>query len=248
MSVREFYLNGEYLQHNPDWHVAASFWKAQAILKMIKRNNLHPGSICDIGCGVGEILHLLQIFLGEDCHCHGYDIAPYAIARAQEHQNERLQFTLGDFRRLDEQSYDLIVLIDVIQHFENFIEYLRDIKSKSEYKILQIPLDLFVFSALRNELIDYFYDAGHLHFFTKDIALEILAVCGYEVIDYFYTLPPVDTNSWRSASSRPDLLFRKIIRVTKRGLQRLPGNLFYRISPDLAVRIFGGWRLMVLVR
>jgi SAM-dependent methyltransferase len=248
MSVREFYLNGEYLQRNPDWHIAASAWKASAILKMMRRNNLAPHSVCDIGCGAGEILRLLQQQMDSHCTFRGYDIAPQAIEMARERQNELLQFTLGDFRTLDQQEYDLILLIDVIQHFENFMEYLRALKSKSQYKILQIPLDLFVFSALSNELIEYFHAAGHIHFFTKDIALEMLRLCDYEVVDYFYTLPPIDTNSWRSALLHPFTLPRKVIRVTKRGLQRLPGSLLYPMSPDLAVRIFGGWRLMVLVR
>jgi SAM-dependent methyltransferase len=248
MSIREFYLNGEYLQRNPDWHVSASSWKAEAIIKMLKRNKLQPQSICDIGCGAGEILRILQQRCEDHCIFQGYDIAPQALALANERANERLHFTLGDFRTVDEQQYDLIMLIDVIQHFENFMEYLRDIKPRSQYKIMQIPLDLFVFSALRNELIDYYHQAGHIHFFTKDIALEMLHMCGYEIIDVFYTLPPIDTTPWRVVRSHPTRLLRKVIRVTKRGLQRLPGNMLYPMNPDLAVRIFGGWRLMVLVR
>ena len=60
----EKYVTKEYLDNNPTWHVEDSPWKAKQILKIIRRNSLHPNSICEIGCGVGEILR--QLFLQMD--------------------------------------------------------------------------------------------------------------------------------------------------------------------------------------
>jgi len=145
-------------------------------------------------------------------------------------------------------SYDLILIIDVLEHFENCFSLLRDIKPKSEYKILQLPLDIFALSVLRNQLIDYRHATGHLHFFTKDIALEVLKDNGYEVLDYFYTLQPFDTTSWAEVTGNPRKLAGKLLRLVKMGLPRLPGKLVYAINKDLAVRIFGGWRLVVLAK
>ncbi|HEX4203756.1 MAG TPA: methyltransferase domain-containing protein [Ktedonobacteraceae bacterium] len=248
MAVREIYTNGEYLQRNPGWHVAAASWKAQAILRMMTKHGIDPQTVCEIGCGSGEILRLLQTHLDISCTFSGYEISPQAYDMATSRENERLHFHLADFQEMDRSVYDLILLIDVVQHFENWFGYLKKIKAQSTYKILQLPLDVFVFSALRNELINYHRAAGHLHFFTKDVALELLRECGYEVVDYWYTLPPLATASWREVRHHPGKLLRHCVRLCKRGLQRLPGGLLYLVHKDLAVRIFGGWRLMVLVR
>ena len=50
------YTNGYYLEKNPTWHVEDSSWKAKNIIKMMKRNNIVPKTICEVGCGAGEIL------------------------------------------------------------------------------------------------------------------------------------------------------------------------------------------------
>ena len=54
---------------------------------------------------------------------------------------------------------------------------------------------------------------------------------GYEVIDHFYTpLPPAE-------------------KVTlKDKLLRIPRKLLYRINKDLAVRLIGGYKLLILAK
>ncbi|GLV55696.1 hypothetical protein KDH_25400 [Dictyobacter sp. S3.2.2.5] len=248
MVVADFYTNGEYLQKNPGWHIDAAQWKADSVLQMIRRNTLSPQSVCDIGCGAGEMLRILQQNLSEQCTLDGYDIAPQAIALAKQRETPRLHFHLADFfQEPASTKYDLILLVDVLEHFENCFEVLRELKSRSRYKILQLPLDLSVNSIARNQLIDYRHATGHLHFFTKDIALEILRDSGYEVLDCFYSLQPLDATPW-SHGSNPKQDLVKALRMAKRGLFRLPGKLCYEINPDLAVRIFGGWRLVALVK
>ena len=60
MNTNEIYLDGTYLDKNPGWHEEDSAWKAEKILKILKRNKLKPSSICEVGCGAGEILSCLQ--------------------------------------------------------------------------------------------------------------------------------------------------------------------------------------------
>lgn len=242
MAIRDVYINGEYLKNNPEWHLDTAPWKAQAILQMTERNKLTPKSVCDIGCGVGEILRILQQHLANDCHFYGYEISPQAIELAKARENEHLQFFLADFKQEKNAYYDLILLIDVLQHLEDSYEYLRSIKPRSEYKIIQVPLNISAISALQNTVIG---DNGHINFYTKDIILRILQDCGYQVIDHFYTLAEHETTLW---SLNPRKLLGKMKRLTIHGLKILPAQLFYCIHKDLAVRIFGRWRLIVLVR
>jgi len=248
MATSTLYVSDEYLLKNPDWHVAASPWKAGEILKMLRRNHLKPQSLCDIGCGAGEILYILQQYIDDRCVFQGYDVAPRAIEMAKKRENDRLHVALGDFHTDDHSTYDIILLIDVLQHIENCWSYLRDIHAQSAYKILQLPLDIAAFPVMSNKVIDYYTVAGHQHFFTKDVAFALLRHNGYEIVDWFYTLPPLDTTLWRAVRGNPLKIARKVIRVLKRSIQRFPGLLCYQIAPDLAVRLFGGWRLMVLLR
>ena len=50
----------------------------------------------------------------------------------------------------------------------------REIKPKSLYKIYHIPLDLSVQTALRSgPIIKARVSTGHIHYFTKEIAIQI---------------------------------------------------------------------------
>lgn len=243
MHITDLYTSEEYLKNNPGWHVAASPWKASVMLQAIKRNHLQPRSVCEIGCGAGEILKILQAHLDTGCAFRGYDIAPEAIALAKNRENEFLQVFLGDVR--DDRDYfcDLILIIDTLEHFENCFELLRDIKSKSVYKIFQLPLDISVKSVLWNKLPEYRHATGHLHFFSKDIALEVVQDAGYEVLDCFYAIPPFD-----GIGLRPLSFPLKQIRTAVRALQRFPLTLLYAFNQDLAARVFGEWKLIVLAK
>ena len=72
MSAEEMYISNEYLEKNPTWHVEDSPWKAKQILRIIENNNLQPNSICEIGCGGGEILHQLFLQMNNNISFIGY--------------------------------------------------------------------------------------------------------------------------------------------------------------------------------
>ncbi|HEY0754631.1 MAG TPA: methyltransferase domain-containing protein [Ktedonobacteraceae bacterium] len=243
MPIAELYTSEEYLKKNPDWHLSASPWKASVVLQAIKRNHLCPQSICEIGCGAGEILKILQTHLEPTCNFRGYDIAPDAIALAKLRENEYLHVFLGDVREDENYFCDLILIIDTLEHFENCFELLRNIKAQSTYKILQLPLDISIKSILNNKLPEYRHATGHLHFFTKDIALEVIRDAGYEVLDCFYAIEPFRGIGIKAYPFPLDQL-----RTVVRALQRLPLILLYALNKDFAVRVFGNWKLIVLAR
>lgn len=248
MVVTDFYTNDTYLEKNPGWHADASSWKAANILQMLDRNALSPETVCEVGSGAGEILRYLQQHLPANVEFEGYDIAPQAHELARTRENNHLHFHLANFLEKREVYCDLILMIDVLEHFENCFQVLRDIKPRSQHKIFLLPLDVSVTSVLRNALIDYRHATGHLHFFTRDIILEVIQDAGYDILDAFYALPPLDPMPWADVRREPHKVARKGIRLAKRGLQRLPGQLLYTLHPDFAVRFWGGWKLVVLAR
>src|SRR5271169_5434454 len=86
------YRDGSYLKYNPSWHIEESPFKVRQIQRMIKRQNLAPKSVCDVGCGAGLVLSELQPHLHSDCVCWGYDVSPDAIAMCAKRGNESLHF------------------------------------------------------------------------------------------------------------------------------------------------------------
>jgi len=225
------YNSGEYLEKNPTWHLEDSAWKAGQILKMLARNRLAPKSICEVGCGAGEILRQLQLRLGPEAEFCGYEISRQAFDLCKTRENPGLHFKLQDITGEKEAFFDLILLIDLIEHLEDYFDFLRKVKPKSNYKILHIPLDLNVKALLRvTPLLEARQSVGHIHLFNKEWALAVLRDTGYDRIDWFYTRVDTPPVSLRGRLTRP-------LR-----------DLFYRMQPDLAVRVLDGYSLMVLVK
>jgi cyclopropane fatty-acyl-phospholipid synthase-like methyltransferase len=231
--LEDLYKDGTYLAKNPGWHVEESAWKAKQISRMLRLHTLVPETICDVGCGAGEVLKELQKRLNDRCTLWGYDISPQAIAMSASRENEQLHFKLADIQQEQENAFDLLLVMDVIEHLEDYFSFLRAIQPKSEYKILHIPLDLSVQTLLRRDGLLHVHSIyGHLHFFTKETAIAMLQDAGYEVLDTFYTSRAVEIPT--------DLLVRKLLRY--------PRKLLFALNQDLAARLIGGFSLLVLAR
>jgi ubiquinone/menaquinone biosynthesis C-methylase UbiE len=248
--LETLYTSGDYLKKNPTWHVGESPWKAREIMRMIVRNNLAPKIVCEVGCGAGEILKLLQRNMDNSCTFWGYEISPQAFELCRARANEKLHFKQADITEEKDAFFDLILIMDVLEHMENYFSFLREIKTKSQYKIVQLPMDISVRSIMRRELTKYRDSYGHIHYFTKELALQMLKDLGYEVVDYFYTYESIEDQSASSDGIEIDFLkrLRKRLGKMKRGLLKRRDKLCFTIHEDLAVRILGRWRLLILVK
>lgn len=230
--LESIYTTGEYLQKNPTWHVEESPWKSTQILRMLAQNKIAPRTICEVGCGAGEVLRQLQKNMDPECLFWGYEISPQAFELSKTRANEKLHFKLLDIRKEEGSFFDLILVLDVIEHIEDYFGFLRDVRPKGQYKLLHLPLDLSVQSILRpNGLPGVRQAYGHIHYFTKSIALQVLKDVGYEVLDYFYAP--------RSIGLADNIIKKLLIP---------PRMLFFFLQQDLAVRILGGYSLMVLAK
>jgi SAM-dependent methyltransferase len=226
------YETGEYLAHNPDWHAEDSPFKAQWIADILKRNRVDPGHIVEVGTGSGEILvQLRQTFPA--ARLAGYDISPQAYAIAAPKAADRLTFHHADYLTADGPTPDVLMAIDVFEHVEDYMAFLKALKPRARLKLFHIPLDLSVQGVLRGKsILAARQTIGHLHYFTKDTALAVLGDCGYEIIDWNYT---------HGAESLPNRALRtRISNVARR--------LIGVVNEDLAVRLMGGASIMVLAR
>jgi cyclopropane fatty-acyl-phospholipid synthase-like methyltransferase len=227
----ERYADGRYRDRNPTWHLEDSPWKAQHVLAMMRRHRVEPRSVCEIGCGAGEILRRLHDALPEETIFIGYEPSPQAYALARTRETARLRFSNGDVLRDEPRAFDLVLLIDVIEHLEDYFPLLRFARDRAGHTILHIPLDLSVQSVLRRgRLLKERDDVGHLHYFTRDVALRILSEAGLDPLEWCYTASAVQgpARSWKSS------------------LARWPRRLLFALAPDLACRLLGGYSLLVL--
>lgn len=229
----EIYTQGTYLENNPTWHSEDSGWKAKQILTIIERNSLQPSSVCEIGCGSGEILNQLYLQMPEDVMFAGYEISSQAFKLCQGKEKDRLKYYLRDVILDENAFFDILLCIDVFEHVEDYLGFLRNLRNKSQYKIFHIPLDISVISVLRREkLLMERQKLGHIQYFTKETGLATLQDTGYEIIDYFYTANSIElqAKSWMNL------------------LARFPRKIMYYLNKDIAVRLLGGYSLLVLTK
>jgi hypothetical protein len=227
---QSIYQTGEYVEKNPTYHVEDSAWKAGQVLKLIKKHKLTPQAVCEVGCGAGEILKQLQLSLPVETRFFGYEISPQAFALCRERENERLHFFCEDLIAGSSPPFDLLLCLDVFEHVEDYLGFLRGLRGKATHKIFHIPLDLSVQWVWRSgPIMREREQAGHLHYFTKETALATLGDAGYDVVDWCYTA---------GAIAHP--------RSVKAKLASWPRRLLSTISPDLVARVLGGYSLLVL--
>ena len=233
MSLEDIYRTGAHSQLAPTWHVDESAAKAREILRLMESHQLTPRTICEVGCGAGEVLRQLQVALPDDTEFTGYDISPQAIELAQPRANERLHFRLGDFTQEDAGSYDMLLVLDVLEHLEDYFSFLRSLKARGMYKMFFFPLDLSVQSVIRPHGLLHTRDVfAHLHYFTRETALRTLEDTGYRILDAVYTSDALDSPT----------------RLPGRRLLRWPRKAAFALNHDIAAHLLGGYRLLVLAQ
>jgi SAM-dependent methyltransferase len=190
--------------------------------------------VVEVGCGAGEILSQLQQRLADKTiQFSGYEIAPDAFKLTQSRQKENLQFYCQDLLQTD-NKYDLLLMIDVFEHVDDYLGFIRKCGAKADYKIFHIPLDISLWSVLTNYPIGARKQVGHLHYFMKDTALATLQDAGEEVLDWFYTPGVME-------------LYKKDMNFTGRIINGFRRFLYW-LKPDLGVKAFGGFSILALTK
>ncbi len=227
---KDIYTNGVYLSNNITWHAEDSPWKARQISRLLIKNNIFPNNVTEIGCGAGAILTELSTMMPVT-NFVGYELSPQAFELCKARVSEQIQYYCSDLV-LQDVFYDCLLCIDVFEHVEDYMGFIKSLKAKATYKIFHIPLDISVRSILRGTMMQERQSVGHLHYFSKDTAIATLKDCGYEIVDGFYTTSFLDTPSktWKTRFAKWRFKF------------------FYSIAPELTVKVFGTCSYIVLTR
>jgi SAM-dependent methyltransferase len=221
------YTAGGYRELNPEWHSADSGWKAARIAACLTANAVEFSSCVEVGCGAGQVLaQLAERMPGK--RYTGYDISPDAAALWGSPSG--VTYRVGDFLATDE-LYDLLLLIDVFEHVEDYMSFLRRLALRSRWFVFHIPLEMHLSALLRDRQLHTRQQVGHLHYFSRATALATLEDTGYRIVQAQYTNLSQETQEGRRALTR-------LANLVRAGAQA--------VSVDLAAKLLGGYSLLVL--
>jgi 2-polyprenyl-3-methyl-5-hydroxy-6-metoxy-1,4-benzoquinol methylase len=225
------YVDGSYREKNPDWHSADSEWKADRIISILTRNSVEFGSCVEVGCGAGRILMQLAAHMPGKTFT-GFDISPDAAGLWPTSPSPSVHFRFEDFTKANEM-YDLLLLIDVFEHVEDYLGFLRKLSMRARWFVFHIPLDMHMSGLLRDRQLNARQQVGHLHYFSRATALATLTDAGFHVVAEEFTKLSQQTTEGRRTLTN-------VANLVRSGVQT--------ISPALAAKVLGGYSLLVLAR
>ena len=222
------YSNGSYLKHNSDWHQEDSPYKAGLVIKMLEQSQLHFKNCADVGCGAGLVASLLARKY-RDKQFVGFDISNDVGQFWRENDADNLTFSLQDIAGVQEK-FDLVLCLDVFEHVDDYIGFLKELRKHGSKFIFNIPLDMSVAKLLTGGLRYVREEVGHLHYFNAYSAIETLRYAGYTIEQSFLSA-----------------MFRQVRpRNVRQAIMLVPRLLASILGNGLAAVLTGGYSLVVL--
>jgi len=186
MDRNTIYSDGTYLTLNPTLHVEDSEYKMSYIAKLLEKVewNRPEVRILDIGGGAGELGKLVCdwfVVNGYTVYASGLDIAEEMINVQKKNNPYIIKSYVGNLEELGEDRFDLVLMIDVIEHIENCEQFADKLNNHTKYIIYNIPTEINLVDMMRNLAMRKRYYAlqtaslGHVHFFSANSAAGFIA-------------------------------------------------------------------------
>jgi SAM-dependent methyltransferase len=162
------------------------FLARRRILKALIRRVVKPpkkARILEVGCGTGHNLAMLKKFGTVEAS----ELDPSARALSTKRLGREVkEATLPDLSMFERNAYDLVALLDVLEHVPDDLGSLKAINKRLKpggALLLTVPANPWMWSA---------HDTAHHHFrrYTKHQLASLFAQAGFEVqlLSYFNTL------------------------------------------------------------
>lgn len=227
-SLAKIYQDGTYANKNSAFGDDNAEMKITRALDACRRYGLAPRTLAEVGCGGGAILLGVAESL-KVTSAVGFEPMPEAYAVANKRRTDQTTFRNETIGPESECDFDLVLCFDVFEHIEDYFSFLRNLRNIGRNFLFHIPLDMNAQMVARGKPIQRVRDeVGHIHYFSKDSALASLKECGYSIGGHFYTCGADGSYSGR--------MYR---------MMKLPRKIAYALDRDLAVRVLGGYSLMV---
>lgn len=143
--------------------------------------SLHEKRILDVGCGSGKFIEYMER--------KGFDIVGLEPSKPLFEKYLRSKgniynSSLSNFSELGLQPFDVITLLDVLEHVEDpkqFISQIASIQNDGGYLVIEIPLyESFLSKIMGSKW--HFFNKYHLSYFSKDRLVRLLAENGYQLV------------------------------------------------------------------
>lgn len=125
-------------------------------------------TICEIGCGEGELLKRLR-FKFPDAEIHACDLSANEIAKAKKNcQGLGIHFSIQDAQKLtySDKMFDLVIACEVLEHIPDPDKAISEIKRVGKLAIVSVPIEPLwrILNILRlRYLNDFGNTPGHLN-------------------------------------------------------------------------------------
>ena len=158
------------------------------VLSSIIPKGLRFGRVLEFGCGNAAGLKLMSKFTKVN-DLTGIDISKKMIELAKKNF-PKAKLIRGDLKTLKKlnRKFDLILLLDILEHLPDPQEALRIARQKAKFLAIKVPLE----KTFYNDVFGYNLssDTGHLHFFTANDFEKLLEGEKIKTISKKVTFPP----------------------------------------------------------
>lgn len=146
----------------------------------LARHGISSGKLLDVGCYSG---HLLDFFKARGWNVWGIEPNNSMVKQLRKKYGQKI--ALGTIeeasKTFSENNFDVVILNHVLEHLytpQDDLRILRRFISGHGYLYIEVP-DA---ACIPSTIINYF-SVEHLNYFTKSSLVQLLNVCGYEVVD-----------------------------------------------------------------
>jgi SAM-dependent methyltransferase len=184
--MMDIYSSGEYIELNPSLHNEDSFFKFSNIKDVLQKSGILEFNvkykILDIGGGNGQVGKYFCDYLiskGIDFEFDALDLSEDML-KIQKLNNQYISKTYSGELDLVPGRYDIILLIDVIEHIEEYNGFLNKLNLKTSLVIFNIPIEKNIFDRLRNFYLrnsyysEQYRTLGHVNFYSYSSSVQLL--------------------------------------------------------------------------
>jgi SAM-dependent methyltransferase len=190
------------------------------LAEFIDRYSSGPSSYLDIGSSSGVLLETFQRRF--DCPVVGVEPGD-AYRHYAEQRGLNIFKSLQDMDQAGERRFDLISLIHVLEHIQDPVQYLielkRDYLTADGELLIEVP-NLYVHDS---------FEIAHLYSFSRHTLREVITKAGFEIISL--------TTHGHPRSLMLNLYLTVLARPAKRPLGR-------RVRPEIGVRYKRKWGML----
>ena len=175
--MSDIYNDNSYLKNNPTLHSEDSEFKFNNIRKFLEKIIIQEKKIkiLDVGGGAGLIGKMVMEYYAKKdiiVTLHSLDLS-LKMLKTQKQNNPKIKKLINcSLEKCKELNYDLVLMIDVIEHIPNKNISAKTLNRLSKNIIYNIPIEINLFDYIRNiSLLFRYYKnqtkvLGHVHFFS----------------------------------------------------------------------------------